>query len=478
MLHVFQRRMLPASSTRLGYPPLSPPCPYPQPKVWVAIATRMVPRQTVLSCGVGLVFTGNLYPAQRFRIEVPTCSNERGAISGLLSALRTVATDASLVIALENRAVVAQFTKRLSDNVASGWLATGTLAPIYRAAAAALTRRSLGTQFVPFRTHALHVEALSQANAARSLPPRETVATTHTSLALRGRPLATLTQGSAQLTLIASQKVPERKSTVTNIGLAIQAAGDAAGVWPTPARVWSSIRSRDIHRPTREFLWKLIHGAYKVGAFWLHVQDHEDKARCTTCGGTIESMQHILVECTAPGQKLIWELTAELSGRAGTAWKIPTLGSIMSSSLTGAAASAAQRRDFGAQRRQRILISEAAFLIWRLRCERVIQHENDPAKFATDQEIVRRWRATIQRRIRLDLQFTNRRRFGPRTLSLASMRATWEPILHPGSDPPPDNWWGGTGFLVRIWDGCSESPSGLNDEQLAQESDSSSREGA
>jgi len=330
---------------------------------------------------------------------------------------------------------------------------------------------------VPFKLHALHGEAAAQASAARASPPCGTVPATHASLALRGRSLATLTQGAAQRTLIASQRVPERKATLTNIGLAIRAAGDATGVWPTPARVWTSLRSRDIHRPTREFMWKLLHGAYKVGSFWLHVQDHEEKARCLTCGDSIETMQHILLDCKAPGQELVWKLVADLSERAGALWKTPNLGAIMSSSAMNAV-NALQRHDPGAQRRHRILVSEAAFLIWRLRCERVIQHGNDPAKFATDNEIVRRWRATVQRRIRLDIQFTNRRRFGPRALSLASMRNTWEPILHPGSDPPPDNWWGGTGFLVRIWEVCSEGPLGLDDERPTQESDTSSREGA
>jgi len=224
-------------------------------------------------------------------------------------------------------------------------------------------------------------------------------------------------------------------------------------------------------------MWKLLHGAYKVGAFWLHIQEHEDKAQCVTCGGLVETMQHILLDCQAPGQELVWNLAANLSERSGAPWKTPSLGAIMSSSVMNTT-SGLQRRDSGALRRRRILISEAAFLIWRLRCERVIQHENDPARFATEKEIVLRWRATIQRRIRLDIQFTNRRRFGPRALSLASMRNTWEPILHPGSDPPPDNWWGGTGFLVRIWGVCSEGPLGLDDERPTQESDTSSREGA
>ena len=230
LLHVFQRRLLPASSMHLGYPPLPPPRPPSGQQVWTAISTRMISRAAVPSCGVGLVFTGHMYPAQRFRIEAPSCSNERGAISGLLLALQTVANDVPLVIALENRAVLIQFTKRLAFNVASGWLATGPLAPIYRAAAAALVHRSHGAQFLPFRMHALHSEAIAQANSARVLPPRGTNLATHASLALRGRPLATLTQGAAQRTLIASQKVPERKATTTNIGLAIQAAGDATGV--------------------------------------------------------------------------------------------------------------------------------------------------------------------------------------------------------------------------------------------------------
>jgi len=80
-----------------------------------------------------------------------------------------------------------------------------------------------------------------------------------------------------------------------------------------------------------------------------------------------------------------------------------------------------KERSLGAQRRQRILVSEAAFLIWRLRCERVIKYANEPTRFVSEKEIVNRWRATVERRIRLDIQFTNRHRFRPRALSLAAM---------------------------------------------------------
>ena len=41
--------------------------------------------------------------------------------------------------------------------------------------------------------------------------------------------------------------------------------------------------------------------------------------------------------------------------------------------------------------RLHILISESVYLIWKLRCERVITHDNPEVDWHPEQEVVRRW---------------------------------------------------------------------------------------
>ncbi|KAJ7691631.1 hypothetical protein B0H17DRAFT_934963, partial [Mycena rosella] len=124
-----------------------------------------------------------------------------------------------------------------------------------------------------------------------------------------------------------------------------------------------------VSRSIRFFLWMMIHEGYKIGRHWEKIEGHEYKAKCSKCG-TVESMQHILTQCDAPGQEAIWELASELwKLKTGADLAKPTTGQIM-------ACAAIKRGDAGTTRLFRIL--ESAFLIWRLRCERVIQ-DKDPA---------------------------------------------------------------------------------------------------
>jgi ribonuclease HI len=62
-----------------------------------------------------------------------------------------------------------------------------------------------------------------------------------------------------------------------------------------------------------------------------------------------------------------------------------------------------KRGDKGTTRLFRIIVSESAHLIWRLRNERVIQEKNP----ASVQEIQNRWRKAINNRLALDCMLTN-----------------------------------------------------------------------
>ncbi|KAJ7735929.1 hypothetical protein B0H16DRAFT_1326772, partial [Mycena metata] len=65
------------------------------------------------------------------------------------------------------------------------------------------------------------------------------------------------------------------------------------------------IGSNNIDRLTRNFLWKCLHNTFHVGRFWEHVDNLESLAQCQICR-VQDSLEHIMLECEAPGQHQVW----------------------------------------------------------------------------------------------------------------------------------------------------------------------------
>lgn len=157
--------------------------------------------------------------------------------------------------------------------------------------------------------------------------------------------------------------------------LAVQAA---CGRTPTDKAIWRAIKHPDFHHKTRDFLWKTMHGAYRVGKWWENISNYKTRATCIHCG-VEDSMEHILTECSVPGQHELWELTEYLWRKKHPHWHRPTLGLILGASLI-------EIRDEdgkinkGVTRLYRILITETAHLIWRTRCLMKIEYKDEPSK--------------------------------------------------------------------------------------------------
>ncbi|KAJ7746097.1 hypothetical protein B0H14DRAFT_2406612, partial [Mycena olivaceomarginata] len=78
------------------------------------------------------------------------------------------------------------------------------------------------------------------------------------------------------------------------------------GKIPTDEEIWKSIRDKDITRTIRDFFWRVLHKSYKCGSYWRNIPTYEQWATCNTCN-VDETMEHILVECCAPGKNKIWQ---------------------------------------------------------------------------------------------------------------------------------------------------------------------------
>ncbi|KAF8488654.1 hypothetical protein F5888DRAFT_1949058, partial [Russula emetica] len=91
----------------------------------------------------------------------------------------------------------------------------------------------------------------------------------------------------------------------------------------------------------------------------------------------------------------------------------------------------------GAKRLLQILLSEAAHLIWVLRCERVIQDEENEERTHTDREIRTRWFKAINARLTEDKITATRVKRNEQTLQ--RVKETWELALKRSADIP-HNW--------------------------------------
>jgi hypothetical protein len=111
----------------------------------------------------------------------------------------------------------------------------------------------------------------------------------------------------------------DRKMTVINLDGIRCCVQQASGYLPTDKAIWTSIRSQTIPRVTRNFLWKCIHNTFRLGDFWYHIEELRQLADCPHFN-TNENLEHIMLDCDAPGQRQIWALCAKLWGYKWGRW--------------------------------------------------------------------------------------------------------------------------------------------------------------
>jgi ribonuclease HI len=166
------------------------------------------------------------------------------------------------------------------------------------------------------------------------------------------------------------KKVLTRKSTQKHLDLVRKSMVESFRIYVSDNDIWMAARRKDILPRTAQFLWKGMHNAHKVGQYWSHIPECEERAFCQDCG-TDEDLEHILRKCGSPGQEIIWREVKTIWTKKNNEWPTPTLGLILGCGLAEFRATDG-KRDEGAERLYRILMSEAAYLIWRIRNECVI----------------------------------------------------------------------------------------------------------
>jgi hypothetical protein len=253
------------------------------------------------------------------------------------------------------------------------------------------------------------------------------------------------------------KRLERRPRTAKMMERAQAEAQDVIGFEPTESAVWKGIRHKDIARDSRSFLYKAANDAFTLGEQWdrNNAPDEIKQRRYCHyrhCEAVDETLEHILCSCESPERRKIWDLAKalwKLKMPEGHLW--PGIGMVISCGTVKFTDTLGSRK-YGEERLYRILVSESARLIWRLRCRRVIEDENEPL---TSQAIEDTWYKMINDRLRLDCELTNKRKYGSKAIKRRTVAETWANILQ-DEDQLPRNWKRASGVLVGIRSGLGD----------------------
>ncbi|KAK0217787.1 hypothetical protein IW262DRAFT_1449049 [Armillaria fumosa] len=168
---------------------------------------------------------------------------------------------------------------------------------------------------------------------------------------------------------------------------------------------------------------------------------------CLKCNAE-ESLEHILIDCRQiPAQDIIWKNCRQLWESTGNKWPQITYEKILACGLAQFCNKKNQLL-YGKNRLYRILISESAFLIWKLCCEQRITKQDNETKWHSRIEIHNRWVACINQRLMLDCQIAKTCTKKKENLSPKLVLHTWSGCLYE-EEKLPDNWIRQPGVLLQ-----------------------------
>ena len=162
-------------------------------------------------------------------------------------------------------------------------------------------------------------------------------------------------------------------------------------------------------------------------------------------------MDHILFRCTHGPGPLIWAHVRSMCTQKGMEWPRDfDLFTILASPFACFKDNRGQDCP-GATRFFQIIASEAAFLIWKLRCKRKFNRNDDePEIRTTENKATNALAHTLNSRLNDDRLLTNRKRYGKKALTPAEVLSTWSGTLCDEMNLPADWLYVQSGVLVGM----------------------------
>ena len=217
----------------------------------------------------------------------------------------------------------------------------------------------------------------------------------------------------------------QRQGTNIMTDMVRWAIKDRAEKLPTDRAIWKSLRNQDIDKKIRAFAYRSLHDSHKLGPYWDHIPNCQYRADCPKCE-TIETLEHVLTDCQASGQQIIWPLVQSLFEKRGIDRGNVTIGNILGGTMSYIK-NKHGRPDKGANRLAIIVMTESLHLIWKIRCEWKMDRDADIEKLHTKEELTRRWTHTIRRRMKLDQALAKVTIRGNKVNKLL-MQSTWQGV--------------------------------------------------
>lgn len=283
-------------------------------------------------CGSGIWIAEDHPQNRAIRIPGEKQSNQIAELSAILVALQNTDPYVPITFMTDSKYAIDGLTKNLTRWEDDGWIDIANSEHI-RATAYHLRKRSAQTSFVWVkgnsgqigneRADQLEREGAKKQNADHidlSIPNE---------FNLQGARLSAITQSLAYKAIRKQKKPTQRRQTTINLEVTRHAIQELTGHSENDTNIWNGCRNKDLNKKMRQFLFKAMHGAYRIGDYWLNIPTYEQRARCAHCNTDTESMEHILLECSNNARTIIWPLAKETWPESFGAWPQINIGTIL-----------------------------------------------------------------------------------------------------------------------------------------------------
>ena len=363
-----------------------------------------------VQCGSGIWVAPDSQFNTSLKVPGPKHSNHVGEIAAIIKVALLILPCWPLTIKTDSRYAINSLTIHLKEWEDKGWLGIKN-AKFFKRAAYLLRRRTAPTFLEWVKGHDRDLgneesDKLAKEGATKDIPddlPLEIPP----EYDLQGAKLATMTQALAHKGIRTKKPPPSQPTTIANLCLLKTTIQNLTTSHESNAAIWMGLRRKSIRPRVQQFLYKTIHGAYRIGRYRSFILGYESRGQCSRCH-TIEDMAHILTTCTAEPVRIIWNLARETWPHTLEFWPDINLGLVLAGGTLTLPEdpeteqndenneNKAQRRSAkqGMNRLLQILISESAHLICVLRCDHIInEHSHTP------EEIKLRWLRAINARL-------------------------------------------------------------------------------
>ncbi|KAF9464942.1 hypothetical protein BDZ94DRAFT_1160912 [Collybia nuda] len=386
------------------------------------------------------------------RINDTLASKDSGELTTILESSYQITSGTQITFIIQSPTILKNLTINLASQESRGWINTQDKT-LYKAIVAELRLRGSPTLLRTYNPRETKQKNLAKILAQEGLQKQqnpENHPQPIPELDISGICLAGATQALLYKGIQEQRKTAPRRKTLCLLDRSRYAAKQLSGKTMTDAELWKSIRQRS-HLPKgiRNFLWKNLHDAFKIGEYWRNIPTLEHQGYCNlrpNCLGE-ETMEHILLECQVSSATNLWKIAKTLWLKKDPKWPEIIYGIILACNT--ADFQARGKTQPGKNRLFAIIISETAYLIWKIRCERVFQGDKPLEAIHSKKALENRWLQCINTCLKLDQLQANHSKYGKKAMKESLVMDTWSGILM-DEENLPKNWIWQSSVLVGI----------------------------